>query len=192
MNLLLANLGTILAAEDGHAVDPARSVSPIWPERAELIFGSAASIIVFAALFFLLRKPVAQYFSGRTASIQGELDAAKADQAAAEKEAAQIRSAAGDIDAERKRLFDEADAEAAQLLAEGRTRLAEEVAELEARADADIGAAAGRSNNELVGEIARLANHATEAALADGVVDGATQQELIESFISSVGQGVRP
>ena len=73
------------------------------------------------------------------------------------------------------------------MLAEGRARLEQEVAELEARADADIAAGVGRVNDELRGEITRLANDATEQLLAVGAVDSATQQDLIESFISRVG-----
>lgn len=176
-----------LIASEG--VDPARSKSPFLPEPAELLYGSIASILVFGALFVVLRKPVAKFFRERTERIQGELDAAQADQAQAKSEAEQIRAAAGDIDAERKRRFDEADQQAAALLAEGRTRLAEEVQEIEAKADADIAAAAGRSNDELTGEVASLANRATDAALAAGIVDAATQQELIEAFIARVGQG---
>ncbi len=177
----------ILGAEGGDPIDDARSVSWLWPEQAELIYGSIASILIFAAIFKFAGPAVKKAMAERTAAIQENLDSAEQAQAEATAEAADIRQAAGDIDAERQRLFADADAHAETVLAEGRARLEQEVAELEARADADIAAAAGRISDELRGEITKLANAATEQMLAAGAVDSATQQDLIESFISRVG-----
>jgi F0F1-type ATP synthase membrane subunit b/b' len=61
------------------------------------------------------------------------------------------------------------------------------VAELHARAEADIASAGGRVNDELRAEVARLSAAATERVIANGIVDEATQQDLIESFIAKVG-----
>jgi F-type H+-transporting ATPase subunit b len=185
MNMMM---GLFIAAEDGghHDIDPARSQSWIWPEQAELIYGSIASILIFAALFKFAGPAIKQAMADRTNRIQTELDQSAEAKTTAESEAAQIRQAAGDIDAERQRLFAEADVQAAQVLADGRARLDDEVAELEARATADISTASGRVGDELRAEITRFANAATERVLAGGV-DDATQNELIESFISKVG-----
>jgi F-type H+-transporting ATPase subunit b len=179
-------LASLLAAE-GELLDPARSKSWIWPETAELIWGTAASLIIFGALYKFAGPAIKKAMAGRTDKIQAELDASAADQAAAAAEAAEIRHAAGDIDAERARLIAEADTQAAALLTEGRTRLEIEVAELEARADADIASAGGRINDELRAEITALAASATDAVLADGAIDAALHQDLIESFIQKVG-----
>jgi F-type H+-transporting ATPase subunit b len=179
-------VASILAAE-GELLDPARSKSWIWPETAELIWGTAASLIIFGALFKFAGPLVKKAMADRTASIQHDLDTSAAAQASAEAEAAQIRQAAGDIDAERQRILAEADAQAEALLREGRARLEAEVAELNARAEADIAIAGSRVNDELRAEIARLANAATEHILANGAIDAAIQQDLIESFIQKVG-----
>ena len=181
------NLLAILAAEGSDPIDDARSIHWLWPAQAELIYGSLASILIFAAIYKFAGPAIKQAFIDRTAAVQENIDAAEHDQAAATGEAADIRQAAGDIDAERQRLFADADTQAEAVLTEGRARLEQEVADLEARADADITAAAGRVNDELRGEITKLANAATEQMLADGAVDSATQQDLIESFISRVG-----
>jgi F-type H+-transporting ATPase subunit b len=177
------NAFAMLAAKD---IDPARSVSWLWPEDAELIYGSIASIIIFAALWKFAGPAIKQAMADRTERIQNELDESAAAKAEAEAEAAQIRQAAGDIDAERQRLFAEADAQAEQLLADGRARLEDEVAELQARADADIAAMGDRAGDELRSEISRLASAATDRLLAGGL-DDAAQQDLIEGFISKVG-----
>ena len=181
------NLITILAAESGKPIDDARSVSWLWPEQAELIYGSIASLLIFGALFKFAGPAIKKAMADRTESIQTELDESAEAKADAEAEAAGIRQAAGDIDAERQRLFAEADAQAEAVLVDGRARLEQEVAELEARAAADIVSASGRVNDELRAEITQLSHSATEKLLSSGVIDASTQQELIESFISRVG-----
>lgn len=177
-----------IIASEGKVIDDARSIHWLWPAQAELIYGSIASILIFGALFKFAGPAIKKAMADRTDRIQTELDESAAAQAAAEAEAADIRKAAGDIDAERQRLFAEADAQAETLLADGRERLEAEVAELEARADADLAAASGRANDELRAEISRLAAAATDRVLADGVLDDAAQQQLIENFIAKVGQ----
>lgn len=179
----------ILAAEGSDPIDDARSVSWLLPEQAELIYGSIASILIFGALFKFAGPAIKKAMADRTERIETELHESAAAKTQAEGEALSIRQAAGDIDAERQRLFADADAQAEALLAEGRARLEQDIAELHIRSDAEIEAAAGRVNDELRGEITRLANQATEQLLAGGVIDDTTQQDLIESFIARVGVG---
>ena len=121
-----------------------------------------------------------------TEEIQKELDDAASARTKSETDAAGIRQALGDIEAERRKILAEADAQATAILADGRARLVKEVAELEAKAAADLVAARGRSGEELRGEIARLSSAATTSAVAASLNERA-QQELIESFIKSVG-----
>jgi F-type H+-transporting ATPase subunit b len=183
---------TILIAaadEEHHAIDETHSW--ILPETAEIIYGSIAFVaVVFLFIkVFKVHKLVGKALNARTERIQKELDDSAAARAAAEAEAAQIRQAAGDIEAERTRLFAEADTQAEALVADSRVRLDAEVAELQARAEADIAAAASRTGDELHAEIARLAVAATERLVVT-VVDDATQQELVETFIQRVGASV--
>ena len=102
---------------------------------------------------------------GRTERIQAELDGAAAELATAEREAATIRQAVGDIGAERARLLAEADVHAEALLTDGRARLEAEIVDLHAKADADIAALANRGGDELRSEIGHVA-----AAAADRIV----------------------
>ena len=175
----------ILGAE-GKEIDPARSIDWLFPADAELIYGTISSLLIFGVLWKFAGPPIRKAMADRTERIQNELDESATAKAEAEAEAAQIRQAAGDIDAERQRLFADADAQAEQLLADGRARLETEVAELEARADADIASAAGRAGDELRAEISRLASVATDQVMAGGL-DANAQQQLIESFIQKVG-----
>lgn len=185
--------GRLIGAEDGGhlPVDDNGQITtenPILPPMKELIPGSLASIIVFALLYKFAGPTIKKSFTDRTARIQKELDESAAAKAAAEQEAARIRAAKGDIDAERSRLYAEADAQAEALLADGRVRIDNEVVDLEARADAEIVAATGRSGDELRAEIARYASDAIDRVV-DGTLDDATHQDLIENFISNVGAG---
>jgi F-type H+-transporting ATPase subunit b len=184
---LFAAVNALIAAEsvpnDGTG---STSLNPILPPTGELIIGSLASIIVFGALYKFAGPVIKKSFSDRTARIQKELDDSAAAAAAAEAEAQRIRSAKGDIDAERSRLYADADAQAEALLADGRVRVDAEMVDLEARADAELASAAGRSGDELRAEIARYASSAIDGVV-DGTLDDAAQQDLIESFIARVG-----
>jgi F-type H+-transporting ATPase subunit b len=175
------NLIAFLAADD-----ITQTPSKFWPEGYELLFGVPASLIVFYLLWKFAGPPVRKGMTARTAKIQAELDAGEADRVSADSEASKILEARGDIAAERARLLADADLQAAALLEDGRARLSQELAELDARAAADIVAAAGRSGDELRAEIARLSAAAVDHVVT-GSLDEATQQELIESFIATVG-----
>ena len=166
--------------------DPTQTHHWMWPEKAEIIYGGIASILIFTALFKFAAPAAKKALAARTERIQKELDNAANTRSAAEAEASNIRRAIGDISGERARLMAEADQQAAALLSEGRARIVAEVADLEARADADIAAARSRSGDELRAQIAQIATAATQSAVSASLSDS-TQQELIESFINSVG-----
>jgi F-type H+-transporting ATPase subunit b len=184
MNAFIVTGIRLLSAEE-HG-DITQTPSAFWPERYEIIFGTFASLLIFGLLYKVAGPTVSKAMKGRTAKIQAELDDAQNDRASADAEAAQIRAAKGDIAAERARILAEADAQGAAIREDGASRLAAEVADLEARGDADIVAATGRVEAELRAEIARLSSASIDYVVS-GSLDQATQQELIESFISRVG-----
>ena len=158
----------------------------LWPEKAEMIYGTIASVVIIGLLVWKAGPLAKKAFADRTARVQAEIDESARAQRDAEAEAARIRQALGDIESERRRLLAEADEQAASLLADGRARLAAEIADLEAKADADINAAGGRITDELRVEISRLASAAADRVVANSL-DDATQQRLIEDYIARVG-----
>lgn len=162
------------------------SINPIFAPFKEVLWGGIATLTVFFVLYKKAWPAIAKAMRDRTDGIQAELDQSAAAKAKAEQEAAQIRSALGDIDAERARLFAEADAEADALLADGRARLDQELAELEARAEIELAGAANRGSDDMRAEIARYSSAAIEEAVTASL-DDAAQQDLIEGFISRVG-----
>jgi len=163
----------------------------LFPETYEIFFGGAASLMIFGLLYWKAWPLIKKSMAARTGRVQDELDAAAAAVAEADAEAAEIRRAKGDIGAERTRLFADADAQAESLLTDGRDRLEKEIADLHERADLDVEAAMGRGQDELRGEIARLAGTAADSIVSGGLED-ATQQSLIESYIQRVGATSEP
>jgi F-type H+-transporting ATPase subunit b len=160
--------------------------SPWFPEQAELIYGTLASVIIFTLLYKLAGPAAKKAMAARTERIQKELDAAASDEAAAEKEAADIRQAKGDIEAERTRMLAEAAVQAESVLDDGRIGVDNEMVEMLARADAEIASSRSRGIDELRAEITRLSSSAADLAVAESI-DDATHQELVEAFISKVG-----
>jgi F-type H+-transporting ATPase subunit b len=168
--------------DDGYVT----AADPILPPIKEIFIGGAASLIVFAAIWKFAGPAIAKAMRDRTARIQGELDDAAEAQVDADRQAAEIRTALGDIDGERQRLFAEADAQATAILADGRERLEQEITDLHVRADADIASATSRGGDELRAEIGKHAAASIDSVVAD-TLDDAAQQQLIESFIQRVG-----
>lgn len=167
------------------------SADPIFPPIWEI----GLQTIAFAVIFFVIWKfggpPIKRYYAGRTEGIQRDMDDATAAKAAAEAEAERIRTSLGDIEAEREQIKAEAREAAEAMLVEGRARLDQEVAELEERAEAEIATIAGRSGDELRGEIARHASRAIDVVVAE-TIDETVHQQLIEDFISRVGAASGP
>ena len=182
LNILIA------AADEPHRDDNGQVVTHhwLWPELSELIYGTAASLIIFYLLWKFAGPPAKKAFRGRTERIQEEIESAAQELEDANADAERIRTAKGDIDAERGRLFAEADAQAEALLSDGRARLENEVADLEARAATELEAGSGRASDELRAEIGRLAEASTDSVVAESL-DTATDQDLIEGFIARVG-----
>ena len=179
----------ILVSEDTPHVDKdghITTASAFLPEKAELIYGGIAAVIVFAMLFKFAGPPVMKAMKARTAKIQNELDGAAAAKTSAAEEASRIREAKGDIASERARILAEAELQAGTLLSEGRARLVTELDDLQKKAESDIVAAHSRVGDELRAEISRLSSAAVDHVVT-GSLDDATHQELIESFITRVG-----
>jgi len=180
---MIAQLIGLLASED-----PNVTHHWLFPETAEIIYGGLSSVIVIGGLIKFAGPMAKKAMNGRTAKIQKQLDDAANALTTSSTEAVGIRAALGDIASERARMLAEADTQATAVLTEGRVRITAEVAELEAKAEADLNSARGRSSDELRAEIALLASIATPVVV-QATLDDQTKNELIESFISSVGAG---
>jgi F-type H+-transporting ATPase subunit b len=179
MNLIYRLVGSEVA-------DPTQTHHWLWPEKAEIIYGGIASVLVFSLLFKLAGPMAKKAFADRTARIQSEMDSAAAALATAHDEAARIRSALGNIEAERSKILAAADEQAGLVLRDGRARIVAEAQDLESKAAADIAAAAGRIQDEIKSEVARLSSAVVERVVKSAM-DAAAQQAMVEDFINKVG-----
>jgi F-type H+-transporting ATPase subunit b len=169
-------------------VDDSGYITKHWffPDRAEWLYGGLAFLIVAFLLYRFALPGLQDGMNKRSERIGADIEAASAAKTAAEADAMQIRTALGDIEAERARLLAEADAQAEAVLADGRVRLASELAEIEARAQAEVATMGSRAGDELRAEITRLSSAAVDHVV-NGVLDDSVQQDLIEDFIARVG-----
>jgi F-type H+-transporting ATPase subunit b len=173
----------VLAAEE----DPTKTSSWIWPEGAEILWGSLAFAVVVYLLWKFGWPQVKKAMEARTARIQQDLDDAATAKTEADEAAVAVRKAKGDMGAERARLLAEADDQAARLLGDGRTRLEHEIADLQAKAESDLAAARSRVVAEVQEDVAGLAADAAERLVAEALADADLQRGLVEQFIARVG-----
>jgi F-type H+-transporting ATPase subunit b len=180
MTLPLAAIG-LLAEED-----PTRTHSWIFPEGAEILWGTLSFLVVAFLLWKFGWPQAKQMMANRTARIQEQLDQAAEAKASADEAAASIRAAKGDIEAERQRMLADADEQAARLLSDGRARLEHEVADLQSKATSELESVQGRLQSEVQAEVADVAVRATDTLVADAL-DDELQQQLVEDYIARVG-----
>jgi F-type H+-transporting ATPase subunit b len=154
-------------------------------ENAEIIFGTLASLVIFAALWKFAMPAIKKSLAERTEKIQATMDKAASTRAVAEADAAAARSKLGNAEAEAADIVAAARRQAAEIESTSAARLDAELVELRSKAMADIDSLASRSAADVQGNIARLAVGAAERVVESNL-DADTQQALIEQFIAQV------
>ena len=119
----------------------------------------------------------------RIATTLGEAASARS---AAEAERDRIKAALADSDAEAARIIEEARRSADQLGVDVAARADDDIAVLRERAVTDLASTRSQAQADLSGELSRLALGAAEQVVETSL-DDATQQRLIETYISQVG-----
>jgi F-type H+-transporting ATPase subunit b len=155
-------------------------------EPSELIFGTFASLVIFAALWKFALPAIKKSLAERSAKIQATMDSAAATKARAEADAAAARANLGNAEAEAAEIVATARRQAAEIESSAAARLEAEVVDVRAKAMADIESLKSRSSSDLQGSVAALAIGAAEKVV-DKNLDDDTQQSLIEQFIAQVG-----
>lgn len=171
----------LLAAEEG-------AENGFWlpHDINEVIWGSLAFLVVAALMWKFARKPVAAFLTGRIAGIAATLDAAEQSRLAAEAERDRIKAALADSDTEAARIIEAACTSADQLGRDTEVRAARDAEQVHERATADLAATRTQAESDLAGELARLSLGAAERVV-ESSLDEASQQRLINSYISQVG-----
>jgi F-type H+-transporting ATPase subunit b len=163
-----------------------KAQSPIVPDATDLIWGSAAFVVLLLAMWKFALPALRTGMQGRSDRIRDDL--AKAD--AARTEAEELRSTyerqVADSKAEATRIIEDARTTAEGLKADLQRRAEAEIAEMKQRAAADIEASKAQAIADLTGEVASLAIGAAEVVVQHSL-DRDAQVRLIENYISQVG-----
>ena len=157
VTLLAARQSVVLAAEE----EVHNPLLPIW---SEVIL----SLIVFAILFFIVRKYVVPNFekayAERTAAIEGGLQAAETKQAEADAKLAELEKQLGDARHEAARIREDAREQGAAIIAEMRQQAV----------------------TSLRAEVGSLATSLAGRIVGESLDDDARQQRVIERFLADL------
>lgn len=169
----------LLAAEEGNG--------PWLPHDInEVIWGSIAFFIVVGVIVWKAGPAIKTALAARPARIAAELDSAAAARTEAEQGFADVKAALADADKERERIIAEARETATKVGADIVARAHSEAAAIKERGEAEIASARRQAQADLTSEVSRLALGAAEKVVESNLSE-ATQQALVESYISQVG-----
>ena len=178
VTLLAARQSVVLAAEEVH-----NPLVPIW---SEVIL----SLIVFAILFFIVRKYVVPNFekayAERTAAIEGGLQAAETKQAEADAKLAELEKQLGDARHEAARIREDAREQGAAIIAEMRQQAQAEAARIVEHAHTQIEAERQQAVTSLRAEVGSLATSLAGRIVGESLDDDARQSRVIERFLADL------
>ena len=173
--------------EGGSADDCQEAPSPILPETNEIIWGSISFFLLLLLMWKFALPALKDGMNARTERIRGDLDAAETAKTEAVTVLDGYKAQLADAKTEAARIIEEARQSADALKKDQETRLQTELAESRARAAADIEAAKAQATADLRNDLAQLAVGAASAVVGKNL-DPATQSQLVEDYIDSVGR----
>lgn len=172
--------GIIFAAEGPNGVH-------IPADVLEVYWASAAFFVLIAVGWWKGGPAIKAALAGRTARIKGELDAAKAERSEAEAALTAKAADVPDVSVEQTRIRAEAETTATRLKSDMAAKATSDAAALIARAEGDTATQRSQALADVREEVARLTRDATEAVVTDSL-DATVQSDLIDQYISQVGQ----
>ena len=163
-----------------------KAPSPIVPDATDLIWGSAAFVILLLAMWKFALPALRAGLQGRSDRISDDLAKADAARREAEELLATYQRQVAESKAEATRIIEDARATAEGLKADMARRAEAEIAEMRERAAHDVEASKAQAIADLTGEVASLAIGAAEVVVQRNL-DRDTQVSLIENYINQVG-----
>jgi F-type H+-transporting ATPase subunit b len=163
-----------------------KAPSPIVPDATDLIWGSAAFVVLLLAMWKFALPALKAGMQGRSDRISDDLAKADAARREAEELLATYQRQVSESKAEATRIIEDARATAEGLKADMARRAEAEIAEMRERAAHDVEASKAQAIADLTGEVASLAIGAAEVVVQRNL-DRDTQVSLIENYINQVG-----
>jgi F-type H+-transporting ATPase subunit b len=167
-----------------------KSQSIITPAVPEMIWGGIAFALVAFVLLKFAFPGIKKSLAARQDKIRGDLEGAETARREAEEEKARYESQLGDARAEGNRIVEEAREAAEQVRRDVLAKAEADAAEVRSRAQSDAQLASARAMDDLQRRVADLSIELAEK-IVEHSLDHDTQLALVESYISSVGNGQR-
>jgi F-type H+-transporting ATPase subunit b len=173
--------------EKGGTIDDCQKApSPLLPAWNEVIWGTAAFLVLLGAMWKFGVPAVKNMEKAREDRIRNDLEGAEKARTEAEAEKAQYQEQIADARNEGGRIIEEARQSAEQVRRDLIVRAEAEAAEIRQRAQADIATQQERALAELRTEVTQLSIDLAER-IVERNLDRDTQQRLVDSFINQVG-----
>jgi F-type H+-transporting ATPase subunit b len=163
-----------------------KAPSLITPAVPEMIWGGLAFLIVFLLLVKFAFPALKKGVKAREEKIRSDLEAAESARTEAEEERAKYQASLADARGEANRIVEEAREAAERVRQETIARAEADAADIRTRATDDIGLARERAMADLRTQVADISIELAEK-IVERNIDRSTQEQLIESYISSVG-----
>ncbi len=162
------------------------SESPIIPKWSEVIWGGIAWLVVMLLVGKFALPQLKKTMQARSDKIRGDLEAAEAAKVSANMELEQYRAQLADARNEANRIVDAARADAETVKRDLLANAENEAAQIRARAQADIALAQDRALADLRTQVASMSVDLA-GKIVERNLDAGAQQDLIDSYINSVG-----
>jgi F-type H+-transporting ATPase subunit b len=170
----------LLAAEEEH------KLNPLIPHPIEIVL----SLVVFALLFFAVKKWVVpnfeKTFAERTSAIEGGLAAAETKQAEADAKLAELNQQLSEARHEAARIREEAREQGATIVAEMRQQAQTEAARIVEHAHTQIEAERQQAVTSLRAEVGTLATSLAGRIVGESLDDDARQSRVVERFLADL------
>ena len=161
-------------------------INPLLPHPVEI----ALSLVVFAILYFAVKKWVVpnfeRTFAERTQAIEGGLAAAETKQAEADARLAELNQQLSEARHEAARIREEAREQGATIVAEMRQQAQAEAARIVEHAHTQIEAERQQALTSLRADVGSLATSLASRIVGEALDDEARQSRVVERFLADL------
>jgi F-type H+-transporting ATPase subunit b len=161
--------------------------SPILPAINEVIWGSAAFLIVAFGLMKFGFPAVKKGLADREAKIRGDLESAENSMQEAADKAAEYDAKLADARVEAAKIIEEAKEQAAVVKAELVKKAEADAAQIREKANVDAQSTATRAMDDIQNQVAALSVDLAEKLIKKNL-DPKTQLELVNSYIADLSK----
>ena len=169
-------------------VAAAEAPNPILPDKAEMIYGTIAFVIVFGLLWKFAFPALNKMLAERSSKIQGEMEKAEATRGEADQLLADYRTQLAGARDESNRIIEEARKTADQLRRDVQAQAQQEAQATVVRAQEEIRTERDRVFQELRGQVGEIAVELAGRVVGQSL-DKSAHERLIDDYIDQVASG---